>query len=756
MKTRIITLLLVVGLNSGFNIAAPVMLVGDITGGGAIPSLAVAAPGDYYYVPAGLNISIPAGVTFTIEPGVFILFQTGSSLQTNAGSRLTILEGCEFEMQQDARFLIAGDFFVEGTSTRNVFFHKDPACGIGWDGIIFNACAPDTVIINHALIIETDKTNPPATFIERSGAIVVSNSTFDVFQVNHSDLNHNIAGYFGGAIAIENSTCTNDFVINYTKLNENTANMKGGAIYSKNSRLIVSHCEMIHNNAVQTGGGIHAINPTRFIIEYSAIKENSALYEGGGVKFEYALSANPMLDIHHNNFYLNTTARGGGIFIKNGGGNNLIMNVMSNLFDKNNVTDRGGAIFIEDIVNSNYIIPENQFFENIAAREGGAIFIKSDLRANFNIMKNMIERNEARFGGGIFLKNALWGYVKVKENLFKENVANYDGGGCYFTGDVIEIEIAKNRFEVNEATTRDGGAVMFKSFDHVNPVILMHNIFGFNTARDGGAVCSKNEIGNQKKYLNNLFYHNDATNNGGAIYCGLGYNFLNNTIAENNAGFAGGIFVTTATVGVDGIRNNILWANIPQQVSNYLSGFGSTYPAFAYCDIDDPAMINPLCIYADPLFVDPAVYDYHLQSSSPCLEAGDPLFVPAAVCGFWNEDLDMTARIKATYIDMGVYEYDDPVKSTLFVSDVTDTNSILIYPSPADTYLNVRLSLMQEGDVSMDIVAMNGQVIKKYSKKGLTSGDNEFGIDVNDINSGLYFIRISGKNFSDTQKIIIR
>ncbi len=755
MKTKIVTMLLVLGLISGFVHAVPIALVGDLTGGGTVISLPMAPAGDFYFVPAGLNIFVPAGATFTIEPGVYIEFQNGSSLQTNANSRLTILENCEFEMMTDSRFVILGDFFIEGTPTRRVYFHKDPLSVPGWDGIIFNACIADTVIINYALIIEAEKINPPMTFIERSGSICVSNSAFDVFQVNHSELRHNIAGDFGGAIAIENSTCTNDFKINHTIMNENTANMKGGAIYSKNSRVIVSHCEIILNYAAQTGGGIHAINPSMFIIEFSALKENNAIFEGGGAKFEYAVMVNPTLDIHHNTFYLNTSTRGGGLFVKNGGGNNLVMNVMNNLFDKNSVTGKGGGIFMADMVNSTYHVETNEFIENTAAREGGAIYIKSNLTANFQILKNIFERNDARYGGGIFLKNALWGLVQAYENKFFKNEADVDGGACYITGDVSAIEIVKNSFDENAALTRDGGAIMFNSFDHINPVIMLQNQFGFNTARDGGAVCSKNEIGNQKKYLNNLFYHNNATNNGGAIYCGSGYNFLNNTIAENNAGFAGGIYVTTNVVGTDGIINDILWANTPNQVSAFLSAVGA-YPAFFYCDIDDAACTNPSDIIVDPLFVDPGVYDYHLQSSSPCIETGDPGFVPAAYCGFWSEDLDWTARIKATYIDMGAYENDDPAKSTLAVTEIEENNTMMLYPSPALSYVNVRINLNTASQIYTELVDLNGRIVKDFETRWLVSGNNEFVLDVNDISHGFYFVRISGNNFTNVQKIMIR
>lgn len=58
-------------------------------------------------------------------------------------------------------------------------------------------------------------------------------------------------------------------------------------------------------------------------------------------------------------------------------------------------------------------------------------------------------------------------------------------------------------------------------------------------------------------------------------------------------------------------------------------------------------------INAHPLFVDVAVDDYHLLPDSPCLDAGDPAYVPAP-----NEtDLDGQPRVIGDRIDMGAYEH---------------------------------------------------------------------------------------------------
>lgn len=53
-----------------------------------------------------------------------------------------------------------------------------------------------------------------------------------------------------------------------------------------------------------------------------------------------------------------------------------------------------------------------------------------------------------------------------------------------------------------------------------------------------------------------------------------------------------------------------------------------------------------------PLFVDEANGDYHLQFTSPCINAGDPDFVPAPGA----TDIDGEARVLRGRVDMGADE----------------------------------------------------------------------------------------------------
>jgi predicted outer membrane repeat protein len=101
------------------------------------------------------------------------------------------------------------------------------------------------------------------------------------------------------------------------------------------------------------------------------------------------------------------------------------------------------------------------------------------------------------------------------------------------------------------------------------------------------------------------------------------------------------------------ITNCILWSDTPAEVYSYGGA-----PLITYCDVQGgwPGAGN---IDADPLFADPNDADYHLSANSPCIDAGDPAFVPAA----GETDLDGQLRVwdgdadGVAIVDMGADEY---------------------------------------------------------------------------------------------------
>jgi len=141
-----------------------------------------------------------------------------------------------------------------------------------------------------------------------------------------------------------------------------------------------------------------------------------------------------------------------------------------------------------------------------------------------------------------------------------------------------------------------------------------------------------------------------------------------------------GVFCSAETV----VTNSILWGNAPDQIA----GQDDDYVAFCNIEADVP-LAGTGNISADPLFgqsgawvdaSDPTMMveanhakavwtsgDYHLSSTSPCVDAGDPDYI-GDVDG---TDLDGQARISGAAVDMGAYEVQGLVAVYRFISPKT-------------------------------------------------------------------------------------
>jgi hypothetical protein len=166
---------------------------------------------------------------------------------------------------------------------------------------------------------------------------------------------------------------------------------------------------------------------------------------------------------------------------------------------------------------------------------------------------------------------------------------------------------------------------------------------------------------------------------------------VNCLIARNHAAIGAGVFASDGLIwgctivdnqasspssaGVAGpveVHNSILWANDPNQASSSVT--------ISYSDVQGgwPGTGN---IDADPLFVDAAGGDYHLQANSPCIDTGDPAFFPQP----GEVDLDGQRRLwdgdgdGLSYVDMGVDEYGSFVYGDLNCDGAVDFGDINPY-----------------------------------------------------------------------------
>ena len=220
----------------------------------------------------------------------------------------------------------------------------------------------------------------------------------------------------------------------------------------------------------------------------------------------------------------------------------------------------------------------------------------------------------------------------VKSNTFVGNSAFYSGAGAYFDISSGTVTVSGNVFRQNSAA-QYGGAIYARA-----PVVAL---------------------------IDNLVVKNSQTGSayqGGGIYVNASstLTMVNNTVSDNNtAGNGGGLAcLVSGVTEVLNVYNNIIWGNSASGngADVWLAGTGSK-KTFLYNDVH--GMYGVWDIAANlldvaPAFFDPVNGDYHLRSTSPCINAGTN-----GVPSMPAFDLDGNTRTNGAYVDLGCYEFNN-------------------------------------------------------------------------------------------------
>lgn len=309
--------------------------------------------------------------------------------------------------------------------------------------------------------------------------------------------------------------------------------------------------------------------------------------------------------------------------------------------------------------------------------DGGGIYIDG---ASPIIRNNVITANrtvtsdfDGGRGGGIFVTGA--SKAIVTENSILSNTSGYGGGICHFYG-TVTLTIFANEVAGNVASDRGGGIMVEGS-----PALIRANVISGNTATDDGGglliwAAAPQVEGN--RILDN------SADFGAGISMGNGAapSLLNNLMSRNTRG---GIYVSGSSpvmtnntlVGSgspdagDGIK---LWSRstckspycVTGRIANTIimsyevgiSGSGPMTPTIDYNDLWNNATANyelPAGVATgthnvslNPYFVDPSSEDYHLESTSPCIDTGTATGAP---------DFDIEGKPRDAQPDIGAYEW---------------------------------------------------------------------------------------------------
>lgn len=262
------------------------------------------------------------------------------------------------------------------------------------------------------------------------------------------------------------------------------------------------------------------------------------------------------------------------------------------------------------------------------------------------VESNAVVSNTSNNGvGGVWAGEE--GYIRLVANRIAENSGSLSGGIL-----ATEVALHLTHNDIFSNTGESGGAIAAGGSYRLPVSVTMdsNEIFANHATQNGGGVYFWPDT--VFTLTNNVIADNSAVEMGGGIYISDSQGTLiNNTIAENEEGAGEGICLAGSSAVT--LANNII---VSHTYGIYNDGTGS--PTVTYNDVwgnsvGDYWGVTPGTgnISADPGFVDPGGWDFHLMPGSPAINAGHPddSIAPAF-------DFDGDVRPAGTRVDMGADE----------------------------------------------------------------------------------------------------
>ncbi len=373
-----------------------------------------------------------------------------------------------------------------------------------------------------------------------------------------------------------------------------------------------------------------------------------------------------------------------------------------------NKGSEGAAIFCVSLAASGPIIDHNNIHHNRSELDAGGIMVQSGKATITN--NNISFNHSARAGSGIYI---LYGHVKIFSNWVCNNSDSIypscginDGGGgiCINNAPYNDTAEVYNNIVANNTSYFAGGGI------RVAPgggFAIIENNHIINNSCVGGYFSGGLEIAdnNYASVRNNIIYGNrgyDPFSNLDSVQILMGG--WDTVAFEYNCGESsalGGVLINVNTQLTGVAATNIAVYGVNPGIVAPTLGSGVNYDA--------------------------TLADWHLTSSSPCIDAGTLLSlsgVPLAV------DVYNDPRVMGIAIDIGAVEY--PSESGIIEQS---NSSISIYPNPATDFL-----YLKNANQMLEITITNilGNVVSSQPYGN--------GIDLHSFASGIYILSFIGEN----------
>ena len=124
----------------------------------------------------------------------------------------------------------------------------------------------------------------------------------------------------------------------------------------------------------------------------------------------------------------------------------------------------------------------------------------------------------------------------------------------------------------------------------------------------------------------------------------------------------------------------------------------------------------------------------------------------------WIADNEFTAQHNGEYYlsNWGTDVTGMILTTTVGTPELPENNSIRIYPNPvAGDAVNVELNLTKEQEVTISVLDVNGKMISSETIP-VNAGISFNRIELNNLQQGVYFIKVLGDKLNTIEKLVIR
>ena len=325
---------------------------------------------------------------------------------------------------------------------------------------------------------------------------------------------------------------------------------------------------------------------------------------GSGVYIYEATAIISNCIVYSNTASTASSGSGGGLFLRGSvatlSGNMVVSNTVSTASYGN-----GGGLLLwgSDATLSGNTVQGNTASTAGWGYGGGLYLLNSDAMLSGNtIVSNTAGSTDRGWGGGLYIwySDATLSGNTVQGNTASTTDQGY-GGGLALLNSAATLSgntIISNTATLSPIAIGQGGGLHVQ---RSSPFTLTNNLVADNHASSQGSGLwfDGSDTGpTSGRLLHNTIAHNAAIGGGQGVYIGV-----TTTLAFTNTIIAGHASVgITVTAGSTVTLDHTLWHNNGTDV--------------------DGAVVSSTNVYSNPLFVDPAAWDYHLAEGSPAIDAG--------------------------------------------------------------------------------------------------------------------------------------